>query len=149
MSMTNMMFLNIPVRDVAKAVAFYEALGATKNPKFSDDSGACLVLSDHIYIMALSHEKFGSFIPGREIADANAAVGQIICITQDSRADVDAVVEKAAAAGGVADITPADDYGFMYGRNFADLDGHLWNIFWMDPVAAEKGPEAFMAEAAA
>lgn len=145
MSMTSMMFLNLPVRDVAKSVAFYEALGAEKNPKFSDDTGACLILSDHIYIMALSHEKFGSFIPGRKIADTDAAVGMIICVTQDSRADVDTLVEKAAAAGATPDITPADDYGFMYGRNFVDLDGHLWNIFWMDPVAAENGPEAMAA----
>ncbi|MEP6786234.1 MAG: lactoylglutathione lyase [Sphingomonadales bacterium] len=148
MSITDKIFLNLPVRDVAKTIKFYEALGATKNPLFSDDSGACLVLSDHIYIMVLGHEKFGSFIPGRAIADPNAAVSLFIAISQDSRDAVNALVDKAAAAGATPDITPADDYGFMFGRNFADPEGYLWNVFWMDPVAAEKGPAA-MAEAAA
>ncbi len=149
MSITDKIFVNLPVRDVAKATAFYEALGATRNPLFSNEVASSMVLSDHIYVMLLGHDFFGSFIPGREIADAHGAVGMLIAISLDSRADVDALVVKAADAGGQADITPADEHGFMYGRNFADLDGHIWNAFWMDPAAAEKGPEAAMAEAAA
>ncbi|MGH6613934.1 VOC family protein [Sphingomonas sp.] len=143
MSLTNMIFVNLPVSDVAKATAFYESIGATKNPMFSDETASCIVFSDQIHAMLLSHEKFASFIPGRAIADAKSAVGMLICIAQPSKDAVNAVVDKAATAGGSADATPSQDFGFMFSRSFADPDGHIWEVMWMDPAAVTAGPEAF------
>ena len=146
--MSKSIFVNLPVADVARATAFYEAIGAERNPAFSDGTASCMVFADTIYAMLLSHEKFAGFIPGRTIADARAAVGMLIALSEDSREAVDAVVGTVAAAGGTADATPVQDLGFMYSRSFADPDGHIWEVFWMDPAAAAGGPEA-MAESAA
>lgn len=148
MSLTDMIFINLPVADVAKATAFYEAIGATKNPKFSDDTTSCIVLSDHIHVMLLSRERFGSFLPGYVVADPHAAVGAFLCIAQPSKDAVHALVDKAGLNGGTTDVTPTQDHGFMLGRSFADPDGHLWEVMWMDPAAVEHGPGE-MAEAAA
>jgi len=146
--MPKMIFVNLPVADVAASTAFYTAIGAAQNPAFSDATASCMVFSDTIYAMLLSHEKFAGFTPGRTIADAKAAVGMLIALSEDNRDAVDATVDRATAAGGTADATPVQDLGFMYGRSFADPDGHIWEIFWMDPAAAAGGPEA-VAEAAA
>lgn len=145
--MPKMIFVNLPVADVAKATAFYEAIGATKNPMFSDETASCIVFSDTIYAMLLSHEKFASFTPGRKIANAHDAVGALICISEESKDDVNTVVDKAGQAGGTPDATPVQDHGFMFSRSFADPDGHIWEVMWMDPAAAAGGPEA-MVEAA-
>jgi len=142
MSLTNMIFVNLPVGDVATSTAFYTALGAELNPMFSNEAASCIVFSESIYAMLLSHEFFAGFIPGRKIADAKDAVGMLICISQDSRDAVDALIDKADAAGGTADINPQQDMGFMYSRSFADPDGHIWEVMWMDPAAAASGPEA-------
>jgi hypothetical protein len=136
-----MIFLNLPVSDLARATAFYEAVGAVKNPQFSDHTASCMVFSDTIYVMLLTHGKFRQFTP-KKIADARTSSEVLITISADSRDDVDDIVAKAKAGGGVTDPSPKDDYGFMYGRSFEDPDGHLWGVNWMDLEAAPKAPPA-------
>jgi len=143
--MSKMIFVNLPVTDLPRSVAFYEAVGATKNPMFSDDTAACLVFSDTIHTMLLTHEKFSSFTD-RAIPDAHKTAQVLICVSEDSRDAVDAVIHRAAGAGGQADPNPKQDYGFMYGRSYADPDGHIWEVMWMDAEAAAEGPEAFAAQ---
>lgn len=140
--MNKMIFINLPVTDLPRSVAFYEAVGAVKNPKFSDDTAACLVFSDTIHAMLLTHEKFASFTD-RAIPDAKRTAQMLICISEDSCEAVDAVHERAVKAGGQADAIAVQDYGFMYSRAYADPDGHIWEVMWMDPAAAEQGVEAF------
>lgn len=143
--MPKLVFINLPVADLARSVAFYEAVGAEKNPLFSDETGACMVFSETIHAMLLTHEKFSSFTD-RAIPDAHKTAQVLICVSEDSRDAVDAVVERAGKAGGLADPEPKQDYGFMYGRSYADPDGHIWEVMWMDPEAAAQGPEAFAAQ---
>jgi predicted lactoylglutathione lyase len=133
--MPKLIFVNLPVQDLPRAVAFYEAIGATRNPQFSDDTAACMVLSETISVMLLTHPKFSQFTP-RPIADARAATEVLVCLSAESRAEVDAVVGTAATSGGRADPGPKQDYGFMYGRSFEDPDGHIWEMMWMDMAAA-------------
>ena len=133
---TRLIFVNLPVADVPRATAFYEAIGATKNPMFSDASGSCMVHSETIHTMLLSHEKFLQFSP-RPVADAKAACQVLLCISADSRAEVDDIVTRAGAAGGGVDPALKMDAGFMYGRSFEDLDGHIWEVMWMDMAAAQ------------
>jgi len=143
--MSKMIFINLPVRDLPRATAFYEAIGAVKNPQFSDDSGSCMVFSDTIHTMLLTHEKFSMFTP-KTIADSRQVSEVLICISADSREAVDALVDKTGPAGGKADPGPKQDYGFMYGRSFEDPDGHIWEVMWMDVEAAT---EAMSGETAA
>jgi predicted lactoylglutathione lyase len=133
-----MIFVNLPVADLAKAEAFYTALGFTRNPMFSDETAACMVWSEAIYVMILSHAKWRSFTD-RPIPPAGSSEVSL-AITCDDRAAVDSLVEAGARAGGAADGNPPQDHGFMYQRTIADPDGHLWEPFWMDPAAAEQGP---------
>ncbi len=142
--MPRMIFVNLPVQDLARATAFYEAVGGVKNPKFSDDTAACMVFSETIFVMLLTHDKFRQFTP-KAIADAKATSEVLICLSADSRSDVDRVVEKAGSAGGRTDPGPKQDYGFMYGRSFEDPDGHIWEVMWMDAKAAESGPDTVAA----
>jgi len=134
--MPRMIFVNLPVSDLERATAFYEAVGATKNEQFCDHTASCMVFSDTIHAMLLTHDKFRQFTPKR-IADARETSEVLICISADSREDVDATVEKARAAGGRIDPGPLQDYGFMYGRSFEDPDGHIWEVMWMDVEAAK------------
>lgn len=139
--MPRMIFVNLPVTDLAKSVAFYEAVGATKNPMFSDDTAACMVFSDTIHAMLLTHDKYKQFT-SKKIADTKVTSAVLICLSADSRADVDSIVAKATAAGGGADPTPTQDHGFMYGRSYEDPDGHIWEVMWMDPAGmAACAPE--------
>ena len=140
--MSRMVFINLPVTDLNRSIAFYEAVGAVKNPMFSDDTAACMMISDAIHVMLLTHDKWRTFTD-RAIPDAHKSAQVLLCLSQDSRDEVDRATERAAAAGGHKDPTPLQDYGFMYGRSYADPDGHIWEIMWMDPAAAEQGPEAF------
>lgn len=133
--MTKMIFLNLPVTDLERSIAFYQAIGATKNEQFSDGTAACMVFSDVIHVMLLTHAKFSQFTP-KAIADAARSSEVLICLSAESRADVDATLERAGGAGGRVDLTPPADHGFMYHRNFEDPDGHVWEIMWMDPAAA-------------
>jgi uncharacterized protein len=134
--MSKLIFVNLPVRDLNQAVAFYEAIGAEKNEQFCDDTAACMVFSETIHTMLLTHEKFRQFTP-KKIADAKEVSEVLICISADSRDAVDVMVGKAQAAGSRIDPGPKQDYGFMYGRSFEDPDGHIWEVMWMDIDAAK------------
>ena len=144
--MSRMIFVNLPVADLGQSRGFLEALGATNEPKFTDETAACMQLSDSIFVMLLTHDKFRQFTP-RPIADAKAGSQVLLCLSASSRENVDTTVERAVSAGGTADPAPKQDYGVMYGRSVSDPDGHIWEIMWMDPAAAEGGAEA-IAEAA-
>ena len=136
--MQQMIFVNLPVADVAAATAFYEAVGFRKDERFCDGSASCMVLSDAISVMLLSRQRFADFT-GKELIDARSQVQTLLCISRESREAVDAVVDAAVAAGGAADPGPKQEMGgFMYGRSFEDLDGHVWEPMWMDVVAMEK-----------
>ena len=134
--MSKLIFVNLPVADLERATAFYEAIGAVKNERFCDGTASCMVLSETIHVMLLTHDKFRQFTPKR-IADAHQTSEVLLCISAESRDDVDTTVEKAGPAGGVVDASPRQDHGFMYGRSFEDPDGHIWEVMWMDVAAAE------------
>ena len=136
--MAKMIFVNLPVADVEKSVAFYKALGFEQNMQFSQaGQAAAMVWSDTISIMLLSHEFFSGFLPsGKTIADTRGTTETLICLSFDSREAVDAVTEAAARAGGRADVRDKQDMGFMYGRAFEDLDGHIYEPMFMDMDAA-------------
>jgi uncharacterized protein len=123
--MAQLIFINLPVTDLGRSIAFYEAIGAARNPQFSDGTAACMVMSDTIHVMLLTHAKFKEFT-SRAIADAHATAQVLLCVSQADRAAVDAITEAAAAHGGMADPGPVQDFGFMYGRSFSDPDGHVW-----------------------
>lgn len=142
--MPRMIFVNLPVTDLARSRRFYEALGTTNEPKFTDETAACMMLSDTIGIMLLTHDKFRQFTP-KPIPDARASCQVLNCISVDSRADVDAVIEAAGGAGGRIDAAPPQDYGVMYSRSVEDPDGHVWEVIWMDAAAAEQGASAIAA----
>ena len=139
--MSKMIFVNLPVRDLQKSRGFLEALGAENEPKFTDETAACMTLSDSIHVMLLTHDKFSQFTPV-PIADATKAAQVLLCLSSESRESVDSTVERAVAAGGTADPSPKQDYGVMYGRSVADPDGHIWEIMWMDAAAAQQGADA-------
>lgn len=136
--MQKMIFVNLPVTDLAKSTAFYEAIGATKNPQFSDDKVSSMMISDTIVVMLLTHGRYRDFT-SKTIPDAHNSAQMLLCLSEESRADVDGRVASAVKGGGKADPTPQQDYGFMYGRSFEDPDGHIWEIMWMDPAAVAGG----------
>ncbi|TNJ32898.1 VOC family protein [Arenimonas terrae] len=131
--MQKMIFVNLPVADLRKAMAFYAALGFTNNPHFSDDTAACMVWSETIHVMLLTHDKWRSFT-ARPIPPTTSSE-VMLAMSFESRDAVDAIAAAAKAHGGTADINPAQDHGFMYSRALADPDGHVWEAFWMDPAA--------------
>jgi hypothetical protein len=130
--MSKMIFINLPVRDLPKAKAFYEAIGATNNPRFSDDTSACMVFSDAIYVMLLTHQKWTVFTR-KPVSDAHAASEMMLAFSCNSHDAVNTMTDAAGKAGGVVDINPPQDLGFMFGRSFEDPDGHIWEPMWMDP----------------
>ena len=138
--MSKMLFVNLPVADLAKSTAFYEALGLTKNPLFSDDASSCMVLSETIFVMLLTHAKWSTFT-SRPVAPA-ATSEVMLALACESRAAVDALADAAAAHGGVADIDPPQDLGFMVNRHLADPDGHIWEAVWMNMAASAGAAEA-------
>ena len=134
--MPKMIFVNLPVADVEKSAAFYEAIGFTKDARFSrPGAAAAMVWSDTIVFMILSHAHFADF-SSKRIIDAKNEVQTLLCLSIDGWAGVDGIVEKAVTAGGKADPGPKQDHGFMYGRSFEDLDGHVFEPMWMDLDAA-------------
>jgi predicted lactoylglutathione lyase len=139
--MTKLIFINLPVSDLARATSFYQAIGATRNDRFSDNTASCMVLSDTIHVMLLTHDKFRQFTP-KKISDARTSSEVLICISADNHQSVDDLVANAARAGGKADPGPRQDFGFMYGRSFEDPDGHIWEAMWMDAEAATKAQSA-------
>ena len=128
--MAKMIFVNLPVADLPAARAFYEAIGATNEPRFTDETAACMVFSETINVMLLTHDKFRQFTPKR-VADAHATSEVLIALSADSREAVDEIADQALAAGG-REAREKQDYGFMYSRSFEDLDGHIWEPMWMD-----------------
>ncbi len=141
---TTSIFVNIPTTDLERAKAFYTALGYTINPLFTDENAACVVLDDNIYFMVVTREFLGTFTD-KPIIDPKTHAQTAISFTRDSREDVDEMLAKALAAGGT-EPRPAQDYGFMYSRDLEDPDGNILGFLYMEPAAAEKGPEAYLAE---
>ncbi|MFJ3383841.1 MULTISPECIES: VOC family protein [unclassified Curtobacterium] len=137
--MPTMVFINLPVADLERSTAFYEALGYSINPQFSDETAACVVISDTVYVMVLTHEKFAQFTD-KPVSDGST-IEVINSLTADSKQDVHRIVDAALAAGGTED-RPEMDLGFMYQRSYVDPDGHRWEHVWMDPQAAQDGPPA-------
>jgi predicted lactoylglutathione lyase len=142
--MNHMIFVNLPVADLEVSVAFYRAIGAEQNLKFSDETAAMMSFSPEVNVMLLTHAKFADFT-SKPIVDAKKQCEVLLALSRDSREAVDAITEKARKAGGKLDPTPQQDYGFMYGRSFEDPDGHIWEVMWMDPAAVEAGPAAYEA----
>ncbi|MEO8588286.1 MAG: VOC family protein [Flavobacteriales bacterium] len=135
--MPTQIFVNMHVRDLSRSKAFFEKLGYSFNPQFSDDKAACLVISETIYAMLLTTESMNRFMPQvKTIADATKTTEVFLALSCDSKDAVNSIADKALAAGGT-EARPADDHGFMYSRNFNDLDGHIWEVFWFDPAALQ------------
>ncbi len=129
--MPKQIFVNLPVRDLKKATAFYAAIGATKNPQFSDDTASCMVFSDSIFVMLLTHAKWASFTT-KPIVDARRESEVMLALSAENRQLVDKITDAAGANGGKADVNPKQDHGFMYGRSFEDVDGHIWECVFVD-----------------
>ncbi|MFG2328518.1 VOC family protein [Streptomyces sp. NPDC048604] len=135
--MTQMIFVNLPVKDLDASKAFWSKVGYSFNPQFTDETAACMVISDTIFAMLLTEAKFKEFTkPGKEIADASKTSEVLVALSAESRAKVDELVDGALAAG-ATDAKEPMDYGTMYGRSFTDLDGHHWEVMWMDPAVVE------------
>ena len=151
--MSRMIFVNLPVADLERSKAFYEGIGFRNEPKFSNEAAAMMVLSDTISVMLLTHPFYATFtrkpiadannssqvMLAKKIADAKTTSQVLLCLSADSRGEVDSIVGKAEAAGGIADPGPKDESDFMYGRSFEDPDGHHWEPMWMNPQFAEQG----------
>ncbi|MFB7053664.1 VOC family protein [Streptomyces vinaceus] len=133
--MATMIFVNLPVKDIEAAKAFWVKLGYSFNPQFSDDKTGCLVISDTIFAMLMTEARFRDFAT-KEVADATKTTEVMLALSADSRDQVDEVLGAALAAG-ATEPRPAQDLGFMYGRAFEDLDGHVWEYVWMDPAAVQ------------
>jgi predicted lactoylglutathione lyase len=131
-----MIFVSLPVTDLQTSIAFYKALGFQQNPQFSDDASACMVWSEAIYAMLLTHAKWRTFTERPLPPPGTSAM--MLSLAMDSRDAVDSMNAAAAAHGGLADVNPVQDLGFMYSRDLADPDGHLWGAFWMDPAAIPR-----------
>jgi uncharacterized protein len=129
--MSKMIFVNLPVTDLKRSMAFYEAVGAPNNPQFTDETAACMVFSDTIHVMVLTHDKWRTFT-SKDIPDAHKSAQVLLALSSDTKEGVSQLVDAAVAAGGKADPTPTQDFGFMYGRSFEDPDGHIWEVMWMD-----------------
>lgn len=129
--MNKQIFVNLPVQDLKKSMDFFKSLGYTFNEQFCDETAACMVISETIYVMLLTHPKFQGFTPN-PISDAKRQSEVLVCLSCESRQQVDELVAKAKAAGGTTFKEP-DDHGFMYGHSYQDLDGHIWELMHMDP----------------
>ncbi len=134
--MPTKIFVNLAVKDLERSKEFFKQLGFTFNPQFTDETAACMVIADDIYAMLLTHPKFKEFTK-KEVADAHKTTEVLTCLSFDSKEKVNEVVDGAIAAGGTEAREP-QDYGFMYGRSFNDLDGHIWEIIWMDPSHIQR-----------
>ena len=129
--MATNIFINLPVADLEASKTFFGKLGFSFNPQFTDETAAAMVIDENIFSMLLTHEKFKQFTP-KAIADAKTSSEVLIALSRDSREAVGELFDKAIAAGGT-EVRPGDDYGFMVSKAFADLDGHIWEVVWMDP----------------
>jgi len=133
--MNTNIFVNLPVKDLGKSMEFFKRLGFSFNAQFTDETAACMIVSETAYVMLLTHPKFKAFAPNA-ICDATKSTEVLVAISCENRAKVDERVAKAVAAGGSIYNKPKD-YGFMYGHGFQDLDGHVWEVFYMDPTAVK------------
>lgn len=131
--MERQIFVNLPVKDLEKSKIFFEKIGFSINLQFTDETAACIVISDTIYAMLLTHKKCKEFTD-KEIADANKTTEVLTCLSANSKEEVNSTLDKALKAGATETQEP-QDYGFMFGRSFNDLDGHIWEIMWMDMEA--------------
>lgn len=134
--MSKQVFINLPVADLPKSMAFFKALGFSHNPQFTDDTAACIVISETIFVMLLTHSKFRAFTP-KSICDTTKSAEVLLCLSCDSRSQVEDLVAKAVAAGGSLYANPKD-YGFMYQHSFADPDGHQWELIHMSEMPPQK-----------
>ena len=142
--MTTNIFVNLTTTDLERAKAFYEALGYTINPNFTDENAACVVLDENVYFMVLTREYFSTFTE-KQVVDPATQAQVSIALTRESREAVDEILEKGLAAGGT-EPREAQDYGFMYSRDLDDPDGNNLSFLFMEPAAAQMGPEAYLAE---
>ncbi len=129
-------FVNLPVKDLDKSMTFFKALGFTFNAQFTDETAACMVISDDIYAMLLTHDKFKQFTP-KAIADATKSSEVLTCLSAESKEAVNKMADAALKAGGQK-LREPQDYGFMYERSFQDPDGHIWEIIWMDETHVKQ-----------
>jgi len=135
-----MIFINLPVRSVSEATTLYSAIGGTLNPMFSDTNASCMAFSDSIFVMLLHTDFFNTFIPsGVQILDTKKQIQVLNCLSVLEKEKVDKMCEAAEQNGGKADPTTVKQMPGMYGRSFADADGHIWELMWMDPAAASEG----------
>lgn len=139
--MNKLIFVNLPVTDLSRSIAFYKALGASQNLQFSDETAACMVVSETIHVMLLTHDKYRQFTT-KEIPDATKIAQVLLAVSAEGREGVDDAVTVASRSGGKADPGPIQDLGFMYGRSYEDPDGHIWEVFWMDPASMQGGEQA-------
>jgi len=130
--MATNIFVNLSVKNLDKTKEFFSNLGYTFNQQFSDDKAACMVISETIYAMLISEAYFKTFIPNKEISDTSKSKEVLLALSAETRQQVDNLADKAVAAGG-KNFRDPDDHGFMYSRSFEDLDGHVWEVFWMNP----------------
>jgi len=135
--MATQIFVNLPVKSLEKSMTFFTGLGFAFNAQFTDDTAACMIVSGDIYVMLLTEAKFRTFTP-KAICDATQSTEVLVCLSCESRDKVDDMVRKAVAAGGATYNEP-QDHGFMYGHGFQDLDGHIWELVYMDPGAIKQG----------
>jgi len=138
--MATRIFVNLPVRNLSKSVEFFTQLDFSCNARFTDETAACMIAGENIFVMLLTYDKFKAFTP-KEICDATKSTEVLVCLSCESRAEVDEIVRKAVAAGGTTYNEP-QDYGFMYGHGFQDLDGHIWEVIYMEPEAITQGQDA-------
>ncbi len=129
--MTKQIFVNLPVKDLKKTIDFFTELGFTFNPQFTDDNATCMMIGENIFAMLLVENFFKNFIPTKKICDTKKNIEVLVGLSAESRKKVDETIDKAIAAGG-SEYRNAEDHGWMYGRSFEDIDGHIWEIFYMD-----------------
>lgn len=134
--MVKNIFVNLCVQDLNKSKAFFEKLGWHFNPQFTNEEGGCLVIHENIFAMLITPAKFQDFAKGRKVIDAHSSTEILTALSCESKAEVDEIFEKAVSAGGTK-FRDTEDLGFMYTKSFADLDGHIWEMFWMDPSAIQ------------
>lgn len=134
--MSTKIFVNLPVKDLNRSIDFFTRLGFTFNPQFTDETATCMVVSEDIFVMLLTHDKFKTFTP-KEICDSTKSTEVLVCLSLESRARVGEMVRKAVAAGGSTYNDP-QDHGFMYAHGFQDLDGHIWELIYMEPSALDQ-----------
>ena len=134
--MATKIFVNLPVKNLKKSMEFFGRLGFAFNPQFTDETAACMIVAEDIFVMLLTEEKFKAFTP-KAICDATKSTEVLVCLSSESREKVDEMIRNAVAAGGTTHKKP-QDHGFMYGHGFQDLDGHIWELVYMDPGAVKQ-----------